>query len=582
MRKPILPRALACIVVVSLLVAVSPLHAFAAIGGADPPDKATVAPASSILPDAYENDDTSRTAKPIRTYSRHTWHEEPDGYNDNDWMYFTVAATGTPYLFEVVTPARAGSCSDPVIKIYDEATVGSASEHDVMAFGDHALSGNDYKLFEGSDAAVVFSPPHPGKYYVRVTSCGRLFLGSDTEAWGEYSFYAYPGFGRRLWGADRYQTALAVSRLWWTSLFNPGQLMGPALAMPERMDGIVVCNGTNMADAQVAGMLAAVTGSPLLLTNGAYTMPPGMMAELERLAERAYYGNGVIATGEAGAGQKTNVVRPDGPSKVPLYVVGGTSSISDWLARYMDRSPYMGAIVRVGGPNRYATAVAVMDRIMAWHMTRSTGTTPAFAVMGGRPTTAYIANGSVPHEVLMMAPVASGDCSPMFLTRRDVLPYETAAALRRYSCANAVVVGGTGSVSDAVVARIRSIVTSGTVTRIAGSDRYTTSKRLVDWQIANSRHFVNTKRMILASGTSPADAFCAVPLSYNMGNAPLLLTRPDRLSYGVRLHIQRYRPLTEVSYALGGPVSLWPSTYDTWNRSGRPFAYTPGMVGGFD
>ncbi len=117
----------------------------------------------------------------------------------------------------------------------------------------------------------------------------------------------------RLYGKDRYATAVEVSKTGW-----------------KKSDMAVIANGTAYADALVAAPLAANYDAPILLTE-AGKLTEATKTELKRL------------------GVKT------------VYVVGGTGVVSEAAVKEMTK---MGIdVVRLGGANRYETSLAVATQI---------------------------------------------------------------------------------------------------------------------------------------------------------------------------------------------------------------------------
>ena len=117
---------------------------------------------------------------------------------------------------------------------------------------------------------------------------------------------------RRLAGIDRYATAAAIS----AATFTPN------------VPYLFVATGQNFPDALAGGALAAQLGSPLLLVRSG-SIPDATRAELERL----------------------------GPAEI--YVFGGSSVVSDGVIEQL--RPYAATqdVIRIAGPNRYATAAAI-------------------------------------------------------------------------------------------------------------------------------------------------------------------------------------------------------------------------------
>jgi putative cell wall-binding protein len=87
---------------------------------------------------------------------------------------------------------------------------------------------------------------------------------------------------------------------------------------------------------------------------------------------------------------------------------------------------------------------------------------------------AYIATGENFPDALVGAAAAGKDDSPLLLTPKDALPSAVKAELSRLKPKRIVVLGSSGSVSTAVANALYAY-TTGTVTRLAGPDRYATA-----------------------------------------------------------------------------------------------------------
>ncbi|MBN9196723.1 MAG: cell wall-binding repeat-containing protein, partial [Microbacterium sp.] len=114
------------------------------------------------------------------------------------------------------------------------------------------------------------------------------------------------------------------------------------------------------------------------------------------------------------------------------------------------------SVTSLSGTDRYATSAAISAASFS----------PGVAV-------AYVASGAAFPDALSGAAGGRG-AAPVLLTRTDDLPSSIAQELTRLAPRRIVVLGGTGTVSDTVVAALGAY-TTGTVTRLAGADRYETS-----------------------------------------------------------------------------------------------------------
>jgi spore coat protein A len=185
---------------------------------------------------------------------------------------------------------------------------------------------------------------------------------------------------RRVSGSDRYATAAATARL----------VPSPAT--------VFVASGTAFADALAGGAAVAALGGVLLLTERDH-LPTATVDALSSIG------------------------------RVPIAVLGGTAAVADSvldeLAPFAD-----GAVVRLGGQDRYETSVRVSERTFA-----------------EGADVAYIATGTAFPDALAAAPAAAVDGAPLLLTDPEVVPDGVLAELRRLAVSRIVVLGGPGAVS---------------------------------------------------------------------------------------------------------------------------------------
>ena len=297
--------------------------------------------------------------------------------------------------------------------------------------------------------------------------------------WGE-------GIPTRLAGIDRYATAAAVS----VAHFNPGVPVA------------YVASGRNFPDALAAGPAAGRAGGPVLLVDPNH-LPDATRNELVRLRPQRIIvvgGPGAVSDGVAAALQPytpapverragadryataaavsadhdanvpvafvaTGRAFPDalaaGPAAVvsggPLlltepeslpeatrqalsslqpgriFVVGGTGAVSDAVASSLQAYTAQ-PIVRLAGADRYATAAAIAQAFFA------------------RPPSAYLATGLNFPDALAAGPAAGRFGSPVLLVRSSPIPAATTGELLRLQPPYTYYVGGSGVLSDGVVA----------------------------------------------------------------------------------------------------------------------------------
>ena len=190
---------------------------------------------------------------------------------------------------------------------------------------------------------------------------------------------------------------------------------------------------------------------------------------------------------------------------------------------------------RISGADRYQTAAKVSASRFA----------------AGVPV-AYVVTGAKFPDALAAGVAAGVERGPVLLTQPTALPPATAAELDRLRPAEIVVVGGTGSVSDGVLAQLQG-KTSGEVTRVQGPDRFATA-------VAVARHaFAAPTTAYVASGETFPDALAGVPAAVRQG-APLLLVNRDRLADATGQYIADHQIRDVV--ILGGPGTVSPAVED--------------------
>jgi putative cell wall-binding protein len=183
---------------------------------------------------------------------------------------------------------------------------------------------------------------------------------------------------------------------------------------------------------------------------------------------------------------------------------------------------------RVAGENRYATAAAIAGQ--------------SFPATGGA---VFLASGESFPDALSGGPAAASQTAPTLLVRDDALPQDTADQLARLQPSRIYVLGGEGAVSAEVADAAAQY--GGTVTRLAGSNRYGTG-------VAVAKSFWATADVVyLASGEDYPDALSGGALAAHDG-APILLAHDDKVSASVLDELTALNPSRVV--LLGGTGAL--------------------------
>lgn len=296
---------------------------------------------------------------------------------------------------------------------------------------------------------------------------------------------------KRLAGADRYRTAVAISE--------------DTLVLPS---GIVyVASGVDFPDA-LAGGPGAIPGSPILLVHPDF-VPAGVGTEILRLdpdeivilggvgavspavetalsayapvrrlagpdrfataaaisadaygsAGTVYLANGLdfpdALAGGAAAGHvlapvllTTQTTLPSatrselirlGPTEI--VVLGGTGAVADSVLNAAQAAVPAAAVRRVAGPDRFATAAEISEETFFLS------------------EVVFVANGLGFPDALAGAPAAIWTDAPLLLVTTDTIPTATRKEIERIAPTQIVILGGPAVVSDAVAAELETYVT---------------------------------------------------------------------------------------------------------------------------
>jgi SpoIID/LytB domain protein len=314
--------------------------------------------------------------------------------------------------------------------------------------------------------------------------------GSVTLSGSEFSSEA--GFRHRWWALLTPQDVPPAPRLAGADRYATAAAV--AAKFPVGAPVAYVASGEAFPDALAGAARAGALGGPVLLTDP-QRLPSATAGALTRLK----------------------------PAKI--VVLGGRSAVSDAVLTAL--RPYsVGGATRVAGADRYETAAQVA------------------ASFPQGVATVYVASGADFPDALAGAAVAAAGEQPVLLTAPGSLPKSTVDAITRLAPAKVVVLGGTGAVSTAVEAQLKGLV--GTVTRVAGVDRYQTASKA-------SALLGPASSVYVASGTTFPDALAGAALAGHLG-APVLLTAPTSLPATTADELTRRRPAS--IWVLGGTSAV--------------------------
>lgn len=296
-------------------------------------------------------------------------------------------------------------------------------------------------------------------------------------------------------GADRYATAVAISRA----------------AYPAGAANVVIGNGRTAADALGGGVLAGVSGGPILLAERE-AITRETLDELRRLSPRT------------------------------VFVLGGTASISESVyALIVSAVPDAEEVRRLEGVDRYQTAGVVASETID-------------ALPPSWSGQALLASGRVFADALAAGPFAIATRRPLYLI--DAEHADTVIAeMRRAGVTKLAVLGGDAAVSPAVRAALSREFGAANVDRVEGPTRYETAARLADLAIRYSGFSVAEPG--LASGDTLVDALAAGPLLAK-SRSPLLLVPRRTLNAASADWWYAKRSIVTTVRVFGGPNAVTP------------------------
>lgn len=188
----------------------------------------------------------------------------------------------------------------------------------------------------------------------------------------------------------------------------------------------------------------------------------------------------------------------------PIHRVVGGTPLAGLTGYAMPSSTIPDRVGRLAGPNRYETSARISR---AW----------------SEAETVVIASGLSFPDALSAAPLAGYYDAPILLVGGESLARATSKEIRRLGATTAIVVGGTGAVSVGVEKDLRGL--GCRITRLAGSNRYETSRRIVSHLRSVAGSSLHALPVVVR-GDSFADALSASPFAARYLH-PVLLVEPN-------------------------------------------------------
>ncbi|HEY8909549.1 MAG TPA: cell wall-binding repeat-containing protein [Desulfosporosinus sp.] len=260
----------------------------------------------------------------------------------------------------------------------------------------------------------------------------------------------------RIAGQDRFDTAKDIA------------LKGNTIGLTD----VIIVSGNNFPDALSVSVLAKKLNAPILLVDSTVAHSS---AALSFITDKL---------------SKTGII----------HIIGGTGIISDAFKTELNRLGFYN-LDRIGGYDRYDTNTLIAQKLVA-----------------AQNTPIVIASGESFPDALSISSIASSYGYPILLTAKGSLSPGIKRYISSVQPSIVYIVGGTGVVSDAVQTSIQAL-TPATVTRLAGTDRFDTSEKIL------STFSLTPKTVYIASGMNFPDALAGSALASVTGD-PIVLVDP--------------------------------------------------------
>lgn len=186
---------------------------------------------------------------------------------------------------------------------------------------------------------------------------------------------------------------------------------------------------------------------------------------------------------------------------------------------------------RLAGADRYATAAKIVQDSFP------SGPVPVL----------FVATGEAFADALAGGPAADVLGGPVLPVAKAGIPTVIRSELSRLAPARIVILGGPGAVSDAIATELRSY-TSGSVTRLAGVNRYDTAAK-----VAQQVFTEPVSQVLIATGLGFADALAGGAVGAKT-DSPVLLVAPKSLPAETAAALRQLQPASIA--VLGGPTAV--------------------------
>ncbi|WP_150308600.1 cell wall-binding repeat-containing protein [Planctomonas psychrotolerans] len=233
-----------------------------------------------------------------------------------------------------------------------------------------------------------------------------------------------------------------------------------------------------------------------------------------------------------------------------------TSAVIDALANGTEytfdvaaiTSEGMGAVSPRSNPVVPGSAAIRVDRLTGSDRFEVSATISREAYPEGARV-AYLTTGHDYPDALSAGAAAAREGGPLLLSRSAELPASVRTELLRLNPERIVVVGGQNAIAESVLTSLRRLVPN--TVRVAGSDRFDTSREVVRYAFGNAA----VDGVYVATGTNFPDALSAGGAAGAHGDPVLLLDGRTSTVDGATLDVLGDLGIDSV-HIVGGPVSV--------------------------
>lgn len=433
------------------------------------------------------------------------------------WDTGTGARYGEPVQLRHTVPSPGAPVVAPTVQIsVPSSSVGTATVSLSTTPGSRAVGSIQYQLGLATQtapatqtvagAATTVFVATPGAYTIRAVAYDVSGTASPARVatFTVLPAAASPATVGRVAGADRYATAVGIARAGWT--------------VSADVTHVVLANGETgkEADPLAAAGLAGAYDAPVVLTQTA-RLPA---------ATRSYLTQ--VGAARKAAGKTLSV-----------HIVGGTASVPD--ARWNEIRAIPGISPtkdRVAGADRYATTVAIANRIVT---KKGIGSVNGILIINAENPAAF-------YDALAASPIAFARTMPILGVKAGSVP----ASVR-----NALSVGPLAAETDRYVVSAPSYVSATVYSQVKGTRRLTSK---VDRYAAAAD--ISTQGLGLGMNAASVGVASVLPDALTGGallgkrRGVMLFTAPSTLSPSTRSWLVANKSSVRAVTLLGGTASV--------------------------